>query len=137
KSEFRWDLAAGAAHAALLRELRGILRGRLIALSDRVYPGAPDDSGTLALRVARARGFSVSRWVRSVAYGEMLGECVERAAHNFNRSARLHRKTEVEVGMTDFGLFYDSIGPETLGDAVSAAALAFPRVEFVLTSERY
>jgi hypothetical protein len=131
RAEFRRDIVSGAAHAMFLRELHGILRERLVVLSDRVYPGTPDDSGTLALRIARARGFSVSRWVRSVAYGEMLGECVERAADSFNRSARLHRKTGIEVGMTDFGLFYDSIGPETLRHAIEDARRSFPRVEYL------
>ncbi|MEW6036376.1 MAG: hypothetical protein AB1529_07220 [Candidatus Micrarchaeota archaeon] len=129
---FRDDAKGGFGYADWLKELRDVLGKRLIVLCDETAESP--DAARMALRIARARGFSVSRWVRTVAYGEMLGECVERAAEAFNRSAMLHRKTEIDVGSTDYGLYYDSIGPDGIGDLLCSAA---GRIAYALPGRKY
>ncbi|HSB47295.1 MAG TPA: hypothetical protein VLD37_04720 [Candidatus Bilamarchaeum sp.] len=128
RREFMDDVAGGAGYAEWLLGMRRTLGKRLIVLcNDMADSPAP---ARLALRIAKARGFSVSRWVRCEAYGEMLGECVDRAAEAFNRSARLHRKSEIDISATDFGLFFDSTGPENIGKHVSDARTLFPRLTY-------
>lgn len=109
--ELREGVSGCLEYAMFLTRLKGTLGKRLIVTGD-FGPGTVDK----AFSIAGARGYSVSRWVRSIAYGEMLGECVERVADSFNRMANFHRKTEIEVRYTDCGLFYDSVAPESLAE---------------------
>jgi hypothetical protein len=93
-----------------LYEIRTILGKRFIALSAKqgIFPeaeeeGLPDAIST-AKRIAKARGFSINTRTPTVAYGELLGGCVDGAANHMNKKGGFRRKTQILPEFTDVSI---------------------------------
>ena len=104
-----------------LSELKDILQQRGIFLTDHVnktiVTGDPEeyyekDQGEKILhkqfsdmmRVAKARGYTLTPEVESEAYGEMLSTCVDIGASNIQSKLGLIKPTTIRTALTDMGL---------------------------------
>lgn len=120
RSELKIDLKAGNSYAVALRELKGLLKERLVVIANQQNDWISSPYlGRLALASLSRRGFVFNRDIETVAYGETDGACVPAGAIMFNSAARLRQPTRIIQRLTDSQFYPKSVRRQNLQDTLT------------------
>ncbi|MEK7099490.1 MAG: hypothetical protein AAB916_03145 [Patescibacteria group bacterium] len=129
KSELRSDVGLSKLYVNKLKELREILKDRLVVLSDDLNIFDEAEAIAMLKRILHARGYDFDENVVTEAYGETIRACVETWAEGLNATAQLKNKTQINPRLTDL----DSPGrlpSDMLEEHKSNVLKSFDRIEY-------
>ncbi len=101
KNQYKEDLEGNLFYFKKLQELKDILGKRLIVLSSDFDLFSGKEVMQTIKDLAKKRGYVFDENVKSDAYGETLGACVDGIAQNLNTTGNFLNKTKIRSELTD------------------------------------
>jgi hypothetical protein len=102
--DLKSDLKENVLYAKTIKELKNILGGRLVVISDKFNVNNDPKAYEAAKKVMEARGYVFDGDVYLKAYGECFGACVQRGSQNLRESGGFSKKVEIDRELTDGAL---------------------------------